>query len=134
MLKDYDRGFFQCLNHLSPTKPMSFKDFANYFYLTKGRNKVIFVCVDNNKVIGTAAMMIEPKFSRGGSFAGHIEDVVVLPEYRGQNIASTLIEELRGVAEAYGCYRITLECDPTVSALYEKCGFTNNGMSMRIDL
>lgn len=45
-------------------------------------------------IIGTGTIFFEPKMIRGGKSVGHIEDIVVHPNYRSFGIATTIIRKL----------------------------------------
>lgn len=132
-LSDYD-SFFDCLTQISPAPKVPFKDFANLYYLTLSNAKVVLVAIEDDKVVGTASILFEQKFSRKGCIAGHVEDVVVLPEFRKKGVATKLLEELVKLAKLRKCYKLTLHCDESVTPLYERSNFVRNGEAMRCDL
>ena len=75
---------------------------------------------------------------------GHIEDVVVDSSYRGFNLGlklllfwshwkfdlSRIIQELRRVGEAAGCYKVILDCSEKNVGFYERCGFVRKEVCM----
>ena len=67
-----------------------------------------------------------------------LEDMVVSPDMRGQNIGSTLIEFALGVARQRGCQRVSLLTDHDNSAahrFYQKHGFVQSSMlTFRLNL
>jgi len=90
----------------------------------------ILVCRIEGRVIGTGTLVCEPKLIHGGRFVGHIEDVVVHPEYRGQHVASTLLRMLVNEAIAHDCYKVILDCSAENTAFYEKNGFVQKNIQM----
>jgi glucosamine-phosphate N-acetyltransferase len=87
------------------------------------------------RIIGTATLILETKFIHNGGCVGHIEDVVVHPDFRGKKVGQQLIHELVREARLAGAYKVILNCTPDNIPFYEKCGFTNNGVvQMRKDL
>ena len=84
----------------------------------------------NGIVVGTATLFIEKKFLRSSGIAGHIEDVVVRVDYRGQKIGKMLILNLTEAAQNSGCYKVILDCDNEKASFYEKCGFSKKGIQM----
>lgn len=130
-LSDY-RSFLECLNHISPTPTLSFKDFANIYFTAIAHNKTTFVAIEDDKVVGTASVIIEQKYSRGGSFAGFLEDVVVLPEYRNRYIGKQLVKKAIEFAAEKKCFRLILTCDEKLIDYYKEHFYTN-GVGMRID-
>jgi len=87
------------------------------------------VGVINEKVITYGSIIIENKIH--GSISGHIEDIVVDKDFRGQNIGVKLINELVKIGEAKECYRITLFCKDHLVDFYSKNGFAVNNLAMK---
>ncbi len=80
-----------------------------------------FVCVEGEMIIGTASLIVEPKFVRAGRPAGHIEDVVVDKDHRGRGIGKRLIQHC--VGQLIGGYKVQLACQPHNAGFYRTCGF-----------
>lgn len=79
---------------------------------------------------GAATIFYETKLSHGCKKVGHIDDVVVSPNYRDQGIGVTLVNRLkRGAAET--CYKIIVNCKESHIPFFEKCGIFQNGVHMR---
>merc|ERR1712059_57285 len=78
---------------------------------------------DSNQVIGAATLVMEDKFIHECGRVGRVEDVVVSDKYRGRQLGKFLMVLLIQLAEAKGCYKVTLNCaDPMVS-FYTGLGF-----------
>ena len=90
----------------------------------------IIVAVDGSTIVGTGTIILEPKLSRGGLYVGHIEDVVVHPEYRGKRIAQDIITRLKEYGDQKKCYKIVLNCASDMVPFYEKVGFTEKGIHL----
>ncbi|KXZ44003.1 hypothetical protein GPECTOR_75g727 [Gonium pectorale] len=88
------------------------------------------VIEDGGRIIATAAMVIELKFIRGCGKVGHIEDVVVDPEYRGKRLGAMLIDALVDAAREAGCYKVILDCAEANVGFYTKCGLTRKEVQM----
>ncbi|MGL4774496.1 MAG: ribosomal protein S18-alanine N-acetyltransferase [Clostridium sp.] len=78
----------------------------------------------DNQVVGFAGvwMIIDE---------GHITNIAVSPNFRGQKIATKLLAGLIEQAENWGCYAITLEVRKSniiAQKLYESAGFVNEGI------
>ena len=67
--------------------------FRNTYFSIKEFNKVldeitqfteIWIFSENNKICGSATLLLEKKFIHNISKVGHIEDVIVLDKYRGR--------------------------------------------------
>lgn len=90
----------------------------------------IIVAVDGATIVGTGSIILEPKLSRGGMYVGHIEDIVVHPEYRGKRIAQEIIVRLKSYGFQKKCYKIILNCANDMVRFYEKAGFTERGVHL----
>jgi glucosamine-phosphate N-acetyltransferase len=82
-----------------------------------------------SEVVGFGALVVETKI-RGGRL-GHIEDVVIHPDYQGLGLGRAMVAELISVAEFEGCYKVALNCGVQNVAFYEKAGLLNNGAAMQ---
>jgi glucosamine-phosphate N-acetyltransferase len=88
--------------------------------------------MDDFDIIASGTIIIEPKIIRGGKSVGHIEDIVVKKEYRGNKIAQDIIEQLNGLARENNCYKIILDCAENVKKVYENYGFEEKGYQMAV--
>ena len=84
-------------------------------------------------IVGTATLVVLPKISHGGAYAGLVEDVAVHPDFQGQGIGRGLVEACLKEARRLGCYKVVLACDDDVIGFYEKLGFSPRGHAMRLD-
>jgi glucosamine-phosphate N-acetyltransferase len=82
------------------------------------------------KILGTGTLIVEPKLIHGGKSVGHIEDVVVHPDYRKQGISGKIMEHLKRLAIQWNCYKIILDCAPSLKPVYEKSGFRQKSIQM----
>lgn len=92
----------------------------------------IYLAYDDNKIIGSITVIIEPKIIHDISFVSHIEDVVVDNNYQGKGIGRKLIEYAIDISKSYKCYKIILDCDKDKTKFYEKNGFKIKGNEMAI--
>ena len=129
---DYDRGYYGLLQQLTDAPAMSKEDFLERLYTITSHGIHIYVIEDQDKIIGTGSLLLEPKFIRGHSLVGHIEDIVIDKEYRGKGVGRVLIERLTKVAKNSGCYKVILDCSKNNVPFYEKCGFSENEIKMNI--
>ena len=90
---------------------------------------------DTFLIIATGTIIIEPKVIHGGRSVGHIEDLIVHTDYRGQQIGHIILNRLKQIGFANGCYKIILNCKDELKPFYEKESFIRNGSEMvyRID-
>lgn len=95
-------------------------------------NNYMFVIEDDGLIIGSGTLHVEKKFIRNGGLAGFIEDVVVRNDYRGKNLGSELIQKLVEKGKELGCYKIVLSCFPERVSFYERNGFFQESILMRL--
>ena len=86
---------------------------------------------ESERIVATATLLIERKFLRAGSIAGHIEDVSVKASQQGKGLGKVLIETLTALARNVGCYKVILDCEDRNVAFYEKCGYDRAGVEMK---
>ncbi|KAF7257227.1 hypothetical protein EG68_05726 [Paragonimus skrjabini miyazakii] len=91
--------------------------------------------ISSNQIIAAATLVIERKFIHSCAKRGHIEDLVVCSEYRGNNFGKFLVEALVAIGKHRGCYKISLDCKDDKVRFYERIGFVrlNNVMYLRLD-
>jgi glucosamine-phosphate N-acetyltransferase len=97
-------------------------------------HKCIWVYEDSGQIIGTISLLIEQKFIHNGGKVGHIEDLVVDAQYRGKGIGQQLCEKVIKYAKQEGCYKVILNCNQSNIKFYEKIGFKQYEVEMRINL
>lgn len=93
-----------------------------------------FVAVLDGRVVGTATLLVERKFLHKGSYAGHIEDVAVHPDFQRRGIGSALVAKLIEVAKDMKCYKVILDCSDHLISFYEKVGMRRASVQMRLDV
>lgn len=131
-----DKGFLEILSNLSKTDYLPPKKMKEIFKEVKEKeNSYIFVALGKDKqIVGAIKLIIERKFSHGGSRAGHIEDVVVRKEFEKMGIASSLIKKVLVKAKKLGCYKVILDCRDELIPFYKKFKFHEFENCLRIDL
>lgn len=130
---DLRQGFLETVRALRETN-LTYDQAIAVFH-RRMRNKVrTFVALIDNKVVGTASLLIEPKFIHDGGVTGHVEDVAVHPECQGKGIGALLVQRLLDESRKEGCYKVILDCAEHVIPFYERLGFTKWERAMRIDL
>ena len=82
------------------------------------------------KIIGTITLLIEPKLIRNFGKVGHIEDVIIDAEYRGQGLGRVMIAHMIEASRNNRCYKCILNCSTGNEAFYQKCGFETKGLEM----
>ena len=112
---DYHNNYLELLQHSFTMVPsdvsiQSFTDFIGNL----GVNHQIFVIekeMENDKktiIVGSITVLIEQKLIRSMGKVAHIEDLITHNSYRGQHIASQLIEHAKEYAKQNACYKIIL--------------------------
>lgn len=131
-LKDMEQ-VMKVLSHLAPVEcdDLSESTFAKIMCLDHCDT---LVWVLNDEIIAVGSLWILQKVIRGYGKMGQIEDVVVLPEYRGSGFGKMIIDALIEKARERGAYKVILSCSDGNIPFYQKCGFTRKENQMRIDL
>ena len=129
---DLHRGFLDVLAALTTVgiKPSD----AEPIFDRLDRNQFVYVAIQENRVVGTTALLVEQKFIHSGGQVGHIEDVAVSPELQGQGIGRDLVRYAIAQARQMGCYKVILHCKPELRPFYESLGFHETNVGMRVDL
>jgi len=132
--EDLWNGFLTSLDSLRQASIIS-RDRAKEVFdkIKKNPDHMIAVAIKDGKVVGSATLLIEPKFIHDGGKVGHIEDVVVSKNYQGKKIGEKIIIYLLEQAETKGCYKTILDCSDDVKPFYEKLGFKHNANALRFD-
>eukprot|EP00053_Salpingoeca_punica_P011039 m.98933 g.98933 ORF g.98933 m.98933 type:complete len:415 (+) comp15568_c0_seq2:186-1430(+) len=123
---DYDRKFLELLSQLTVVGDVSREVFLKRLHTAQRLcNPLVIVVEDEEKrLVASGSVLIEPKFSHGMGFAGHIEDVVVDKNIRGRGLGKLIVQELTQISFAAGCYKVILDCSEENMPFYEKCGFS----------
>jgi glucosamine-phosphate N-acetyltransferase len=124
--EDLDKGFLEVLDNLLPSQINN--DFAKGILKEIKSNPLhkVFVAKDaeNNIIVGTTTLFIEPKFINKGMRVGYIEDVSVRKGYEGQGIGRQIIEYVTNHAKTVQhCKKIILYCSEKNKPFYEKLGY-----------
>jgi len=75
---------------------------------------------------------LETKIHNNMRKVGHIEDLIILDEYRNRGVGTYLLEKLLEIAKKNNCYKTILECNPDLVFFYEKFGFNKKGVEMSL--
>ena len=131
---DLWKGFLTTLDSLRQASNISREKAQEVFEkIKKNPDHIIAVAILDEKVVGAATLLIEPKFIHEGGNVGHIEDVVVDKNYQGQKIGEKIIVYLLEQAKNKKCYKTILDCVDNVKPFYEKLGFKHNANALRFD-
>lgn len=104
-------------------------DFKNFKSLIERlpQNHNIYFYLENNKIVGGITLIIEEKIIHSGGKVGHIEDFVVLEEYRNKEIGKQLYNYVKILCEQNKCYKMILDCNELIENYYIKKGFIKKG-------
>ncbi|MEK7585576.1 MAG: GNAT family N-acetyltransferase [Patescibacteria group bacterium] len=132
---DIDNGLLEVLSHLSQTEPIPPESKAKIWNnLSNGENAMLVAIGTDGKVIGTGILIVTWKYLRGGVRAGRISDVATHPDYEGRGIGSVIVKDLIRIAREKGCYKVTLKCSRKNRSWYERFGFKEDEVAMRLNL
>lgn len=101
-------------------------------------NSIIYVAYVGNiedfsfDIIGSGTILIEQKIIHNLQSVGHVEDIVVHDKYRGNCIATTIVNYLVEYAKGNNCYKCILNCSSEISQVYKKSYFKEKGTGMSI--
>lgn len=134
--QDFARGFFETLSALSPSPQIGPDKVDDIFFDREEVGNFTFVAVERatDAVVGTASIVMENKFTRGGFVVVHIEDVSVHEDYQSMGIGTQLIQHIVDATTALGGKRVILDCDEAVASFYERFGFVKQGVAMRLEI
>jgi len=128
-ISEIKRQYLLLLGQLTTVSDMTNEHF---FKNIKDINSIgqIVVGIEDERIVCSGTIIIEPKIIHGGRPAGHIEDIVVLEKWRNKGIAKELLEHLREISIEKNCYKIILDCNDRLVPFYEKSGFSKKGIQM----
>ena len=131
---DLKNGFLETLDFLRNASDLD-KNKANEILkkIKQNPNHIIYVAINNKKIVGSTTLLIEQKFIHDGGLVGHIEDVVVRKDYEGKGIGIKLVTSMLERAKEKNCYKTILDCNDDVKQFYERIGFKHESNGMRYD-
>ena len=131
---DLEKGFLETLDFLRNASDLD-KNKAKEILkkIKQNTNHIIYVAIDNKKIVGSTTLLIEQKFIHDGGLVGYIEDVVVRKDYEGKGIGIKLVTSLLERAKEKNCYKTILDCNDDVKQFYERIGFKRESNGMRYD-
>jgi glucosamine-phosphate N-acetyltransferase len=132
--EDMYNGFLHSLDSLRKSSHINPKK-ANAIFdkISKNPHQVVYVAIDNSKVIGSASILIEQKFIHDGGKVGHIEDVVIEKKFQGKGVGQKIVNTILEYAKKQGCYKTILDCTDDLVPFYENIGFKRHSNSMRFN-
>lgn len=129
---DLDRGFLDTLAALTSVELTAER--ARELFDNRPPNQFTFVATHGDRVIGTTSLVIDQKFIHSGGRVGHIEDVAVARDFQRRGIGTELVRHGADFARTAGCYKVILHCFAELSPFYQRMGFRDFNIGMRLDL
>jgi glucosamine-phosphate N-acetyltransferase len=117
------------LQGLSAFNPKELEQEKNWLGFISQANLLAIVAEIDEIVVGYGVLLIEKKI-RGGK-AGHIEDIVIHPDFRGIGIGRAITDFLAGRAVDLGCYKLVLQCSEENRGFYELIGYRQIHIAMQ---
>ncbi|MBT4209764.1 MAG: GNAT family N-acetyltransferase [Candidatus Komeilibacteria bacterium] len=131
-------GFFETMSNLVKIKDLDIATRKKVFRNASGKGVYILVAVsdeegDKEQIVSTVKLFVEPKFFYGGRSTGHIEDVATREGFEGNGLAKALLGRAIEIAKKDNCYKIILDCRECLVPFYEKSGFKNHDICMKLN-
>ncbi len=110
----------------------------SYRYVINHPQRVlIFIILIEGVVTGTASLHLGHYSTWQDNWYGHIEDVIIDPQYRGRGLAEHIVKHVISAAKEQNLSRLELNAlisNNSARRLYEKLGFTNQSVVYELDL
>jgi len=127
-LDDYDK-YMKLID-----SSVSYDKFESFINNVLNEDHVILVIIDErmSDMVGTGTLFVEKKLTHDGHPMGHIENILIRPDYRKKGLGERLVKKLLKIAKKKSCTRIDLNCDTELEDFYSKSGFKKNQISMSV--
>lgn len=129
---DLELGFLDALAALTSVELTVER--ARELFDSAPKNQFTFVAIDGERVVGTTTLMVDQKYIHSGGRVGHIEDVAVSKDCQRRGIGTELVKYAASHAKKVGCYKVILHCFAELSPFYQRLGFRDYNIGMRLDL
>eukprot|EP00793_Prasinoderma_coloniale_P006738 PRCOL_00001568-RA len=132
---DHAKGMMELLGQLTDASGVDAAMFAARAAELAADPRTTMVVAEDTatgRIVGTAKLLVELKFTRRCGMCGHIEDVVVDSSVRGKRLGKRVVDECVKVAKEAGCYKVILDCNDGNVPFYEKCGFVAKERQMAL--
>ena len=111
--EDYTKSHLSLLSHLTSSPDIGESAWSTRFQELLSIKQIhqTYLCIvieeeSSNELVGSATLVVERKFLRGGGMVGHVEDVVVHPRMQGKKLGVSLLKVLTQLGEDLGCYKV----------------------------
>ncbi len=98
---------------------------------------VLYVAEQENRLVGSFALLIMDNIAHLGAPSAIVEDVVVDPQFQGSGIGRQMMEFAMRKAHHKGCYKLMLSSNvrrERAHAFYDSLGFKRHGFSFYVEL
>ena len=98
---------------------------------------LVFIILIEGVVTGTASLHLGHYSTWSDGWYGHIEDVLIDPDYRGRGLAEALVRHAVEAAREENLTRVevnALTSNQPARKLYEKLGFTTDSLAYEFPL
>ena len=97
----------------------------------------LYVAEQDNKIVGTFALLIMDNLAHRGEPSSIVEDVVIRNDLQGKGIGKEMMNYAMEVSRKKGCYKMVLSSHlrrKNAHVFYESLGFRKHGYSFIVDL
>jgi len=130
MPDDYNSNYIDLLGQLTHVGSISPNRFKQQFTVLPHIYIIEMSSDTGRRIIGSGTLLIEPKIIHECGSVGHIEDIVIDEEHRGQGLGQIMVNHLIAQAKTIGCYKVILNCEESNVLFYEKCGLQRKEIEM----
>ena len=127
---DYEKGYCDLLSVLTKSPENISKERFVAILQCLGNQQQILVLEEDEVIICTMTLFLEPKLIHNGSSVLHIEDVIVNPQHQKKGLGKMMMEKAKQIAVENNCYKIILDCTEDNKKFYESCGFSSKQVQM----
>lgn len=130
---DLKKGFLESLASLADAG-LTYAEALSVFQARLRAGQRTYVAKIDDRVVGTATLLVERKFIHHGGLVGHIEDVSVHKDFQRRGIGTALVKYITEEARQLGCYKVILNSFEHVAPFYMRLGYRRHDVGLRIDL
>jgi GNAT superfamily N-acetyltransferase len=130
--REHLTAIFELLQDVSTFRPVETQVEEVWREFSKQSHVHALVAVKNGRVVGYGSVSFETRV-RGGR-VGRLEDIVSAFDCRGLGVGRKIVEALTDIASQHGCFKITLQCAKKNVMFYEKCLYSDSGVTMQLFL
>jgi glucosamine-phosphate N-acetyltransferase len=130
---DYYKGYMNLINIFTRhPENITYENFCIALSTIQNNGSEIYVIEKDDKIVASLTILFEQKIHNNLRLVGHIEDVCVLPEYRGKGYAKELINYAINICKIKYCYKTLLSCNDEYIEFYKAFGFIRKGNELTI--